>query len=99
MGTRTSAERDAATVEIVFALLSAVLLAAAVGGAAVAATVVLHLPAGALTVGAGLAASVFAARIVQLLTAWRRRGRTHSGGGDGRGLVQPSHPGRTSPVS
>jgi hypothetical protein len=93
MGTRTSAERDAATVEIVFALVSAAFLAALAGGAAVAVTLALRMPAEVVPSGAGLAAVVFAARVLRVLTAWRLRTRTAAGGS------HPSQPGRTSPVS
>jgi hypothetical protein len=93
MGTRTAAEHDAETVEIVFALTTAAFLAALVGGVAIAATVALRLPDTVLMAGAGLAALVFTARLLKVMTAWRRRAHA------GTGPAQPSHPGRTRPVS
>jgi Family of unknown function (DUF6332) len=112
METRT-AERDATTVEMVFALVTGAFLAALVGGAAVAVTVLFPLPGDVLVLGGALAALVFAARIVRVLTAWRRlrhagsgsATRTGTGTRAGTGTrtrtggTQPSHPGRTSPVS
>ncbi|MCF3961050.1 DUF6332 family protein, partial [Streptomyces fuscigenes] len=78
MGMRTAAERDAETVEIVYAFGTAALLAAAVGGASLVLTLALGLPTAAPKAGGVLAAAVFAARTVGVLTAPRRaraRGR------------------------
>lgn len=81
-GTRTQAERDAVTVEIGFALLSAAVLAGLVLLAFFGAHAVLDLPETRtwLTLGKGTAAVVFAGRVVQVLLrsrAGRRPGPEH----------------------
>ncbi|CAM5595979.1 DUF6332 family protein [Streptomyces fumanus] len=92
-GRRTQAERDAITVEIGYALCSAVFAAAVLFGAVAGPAYVFGLSGGARTTltgtGATLAAVVFVARVVSVLV--RFRAGTRSG--------QPSQPGRTSPDS
>lgn len=79
------------TVEIGYALLSAVLLAALVFGVVAGPKLMFALPyaleAGLLAAGFGAAAVAFVARVVTVL--WRF----------GRTPPQPSQPGRTSPDS
>lgn len=86
-GTRTQAERDAMTVEIGFALLSAAVLAGLVLLAFVGAHTVLELPDTRtwLTLGKGAAAVVFAGRVVYVLRrsrAGRRPAAEHEQAGD-----------------
>jgi hypothetical protein len=78
-GRRTQAERDAITVEIGYALFSAVFAAAVLFGAVAGPAYVFDLPAGARRtlagVGATLAAAVFAVRVVSVLLRFGRDGR------------------------
>ncbi|MFB6784070.1 MULTISPECIES: DUF6332 family protein [unclassified Streptomyces] len=104
MGRRSQEDRDAMTVEIVFALVSGAVLAAAAFIAVGAATVYLDLSRTAervvLLSGAVVSAVVFVARLVDVLWGFPRRGR-------GRPTAtlrpqdpsQPSQPGRTRPDS
>ncbi|MFD8723232.1 hypothetical protein EDD90_0897 [Streptomyces sp. Ag109_O5-1] len=89
-GRRGQAERDAITVEIGYALCSAVFAAAVVFGAVAGPALLFRLPAGLERVlplvGTVLAAVLFLARVVSVLVRFR-----HSS--------QPSQPGRTSPDS
>ncbi|MBT3152600.1 hypothetical protein HTV45_17245 [Streptomyces sp. CHD11] len=87
---RTQAERDAITVEIGYALLSAALAAALVLGAVAGPALLFELPAAVevLLVRGGwvVAAVLFVVRTVAVLVRFRR-------------AAQPSQPGRTSPDS
>ncbi|MEU4871489.1 DUF6332 family protein [Streptomyces sp. NPDC021608] len=87
---RSQAERDAITVEIGYALFSAVFAAAVLFGAVAGPALLFELPPLAekvtLRTGLVLAPLVFLVRVVSVLVRFR-------GGG------QPSHPGRTSPDS
>ncbi|MEU2623183.1 DUF6332 family protein [Streptomyces sp. NPDC007157] len=89
-GRRGQAERDAITVEIGYALCSAVFAAAAVFGAVAGPVLLFDLPGGlerALpVVGTVLATVVFFARVISVLVRFQRS-------------AQPSQPGRTSPDS
>ncbi|MER5519362.1 DUF6332 family protein [Streptomyces sp. NPDC002763] len=89
-GRRGRAERDAITVEIGYALCSAVFAAAVVFGAVAGPALLFDLPGGlehALPlVGVALATVVFFARVVSVLVRFQRSS-------------QPSQPGRTSPDS
>ncbi|GGV59594.1 DUF6332 family protein [Streptomyces griseoloalbus] len=89
-GRRTQAERDAITVEIGYALCSAVFAAAVVLGAVAGPALLFELPpvVGTLLLGTGsaLATVLFAVRTVAVLVRFRRAG-------------QPSQPGRTNPDS
>ncbi|MFF4395102.1 DUF6332 family protein [Streptomyces sp. NPDC001480] len=89
-GRRTKAEQDAWTVEIGYALVSAVFVAAltfgAVGGPALLFDLPRMLSAVLLRAGGILAAVAFVARVVGVLVSFRQR-------------AQPSQPGRTSPDS
>jgi hypothetical protein len=91
MSRRTQAERDAMTVEIGYAILSAVLVAALVFGVIAGPKLMFAMPyaaeRGLLVAGGAAAAGVFVARVVSVL---RRFSRTPA---------QPSQPGRTSPDS
>ncbi|WP_327358482.1 DUF6332 family protein [Streptomyces sp. NBC_01304] len=75
MGNRSQAARDAATVEIIFALVSALLAAAAVFGLVVAPALVFDLSGGPrhalLLVATTLAPVVFVVRLVRVLWRWR----------------------------
>ncbi|MFD3587786.1 DUF6332 family protein [Streptomyces sp. NPDC058683] len=89
-GRRGQAERDAITVEIGYALCSAVFAAAVVFGAVAGPALFFDLP-GRLEralplVGVALATVVFLARVVSVLVRFQRSS-------------QPSQPGRTSPDS
>ncbi|MET7788715.1 DUF6332 family protein [Streptomyces sp900116325] len=104
MGRRRQEDRDAMTVEIGFALVSAAFLAAVAFVAVTMATVFLDLPRTAehvlVRIGAVVAAVVFVARLVDVLWGFPRRGRrgpaaTHRP----QTPSQPSQPGRTSPDS
>jgi hypothetical protein len=89
-GRRTKAEQDAMTVEIGYALVSAVFAAAVIFGAVAGPALLLALPsllsAVLLRVGLTLAPIVFAVRVVSVVVRFRRG-------------TQPSQPGRTSPDS
>jgi hypothetical protein len=80
MGTRSSAEKDALTVEIGYALVSAVLAAALVFGAVAGPALFFELPRAVEAVlrftGAGIAALTFVARVVHVL--WRFPGKARS---------------------
>ncbi|RST04989.1 hypothetical protein E2C00_03840 [Streptomyces sp. WAC05374] len=90
MGNRTQAQRDAMTVEIGYALLTAAFLAAALFGLCAAPVLVLGLEGGAargtLMVAAAVAGLGFVARVARVL--WR-----FGAGPDGL----PDRPGRTGP--
>ncbi|MFJ3222123.1 DUF6332 family protein [Streptomyces sp. NPDC086783] len=88
MGKRTQAERDAMTVEIGYALFAgAVLAGAAFMAVAHALPAAFGISGGPLRqTAAGLAAGVFFATVVTVLTRFPRIG-------------QPSQPGRTNPDS
>ncbi|MFJ7332970.1 DUF6332 family protein [Streptomyces sp. NPDC101110] len=89
-GRRGQAERDAATVEIGYALCSAAFAAAVVFGAVAGPALLFDLPRAPERLlpqaGLVLAPVLFAARVVSVLVRFRRAG-------------QPSQPGRTSPDS
>ncbi|MEV6792933.1 DUF6332 family protein [Streptomyces sp. NPDC051320] len=91
MGRRTQAERDAITVEIGFAWVSAAFVAAVTFGGIVCPLFFFDLPSRTahllVAVGGGLAVIVFLARVVLVL--WRFGGRP----------PQQSQPGRTRPDS
>ncbi len=91
MGSRTQAQRDAATVEIGYALVSGVFVAimafAVVAGPAWAFEVSPGVRKGLGRAGAALAAVAFLARVATVL--WRFQNAQR----------QPSQPGRTSPDS
>ncbi|MER6247030.1 MULTISPECIES: DUF6332 family protein [Streptomyces] len=90
-GRRSQAERDAITVEIGYALCSALFAAAVLFGAVAGPALLFELPRSAelllLRVGLVLAPLLFVARVVSVLVRFRREG------------AQPSQPGRTSPDS
>ncbi|MFI6643948.1 DUF6332 family protein [Streptomyces sp. NPDC050504] len=92
--TRTRAERDAVTVEIVYALVSAAFVAGLAFGATAWPVLLLDLPPRAdrmlLMAGCALAGAAFVVRTVLVL--WRFGRRERSG-------AQPSQPGLTSPDS
>ncbi|KPC80868.1 MULTISPECIES: DUF6332 family protein [Streptomyces] len=98
MSPRTQAERDAVTVEIGYALVSGVLVAAATFAGVLLPALLLELPARAehmlFRVGAVLGALVFAVRVMHVLWRFPRRAEE-------RRLppVQPGPPGRTGPDS
>ncbi|MFC8198733.1 DUF6332 family protein [Streptomyces sp. NPDC060006] len=89
-GRRTQSERDAITVEIGYALASAVFAAAVVFGVVVGPALLFDLPDGVegvlLVAGTALAAGLFLLRVVSVLVRFRQG-------------PQPSQPGRTSPDS
>ncbi|MFI5632652.1 DUF6332 family protein [Streptomyces sp. NPDC051664] len=104
MGRRSQEDRDAVTVEIGFALVSAAFLAAAAFVAVAAPTVYLDLPRTAEhlldRIGAVVAAVVFVARLVDVLWGFPRRGSRRPAATHGpQAPSQPSQPGRTSPDS
>lgn len=88
---RTQADRDAVTIEIGYALLSAAVAGALVFGAVAGPTLMFTMghavERGLLVAGAAAGVLVFVVRVVTVL--WRFR----------RGAGQPSQPGRTSPDS
>ncbi|MEV6401171.1 DUF6332 family protein [Streptomyces sp. NPDC051907] len=94
MARRTQAERDAITVEIGYALLSAVLVAALVFGGIAGPKLMFDMPyaveRGLLVAGGVCAALAFVLRVVTVL--WRFSGAP-------RPPAQPSQPGRTKPDS
>ncbi|MGW3663137.1 DUF6332 family protein [Streptomyces sp. NPDC005141] len=89
---RTQAQRDAATVEIGYALASAVFVAAVAFGAVSGPALFLDLSHGAeralVTAGAGLAAVLFALRVATVLFRFHNHAEP-----------QPSQPGLTNPDS
>ncbi|MEU6351326.1 DUF6332 family protein [Streptomyces sp. NPDC047072] len=89
-GRRGQAERDAMTVEIGYALCSALFAAAVLFGAVAGPALLFELPHTVelllLRIGLGVAPVVFVARVISVLVRFR------SGG-------QPSQPGRTNPDS
>ncbi|MGW2645938.1 DUF6332 family protein [Streptomyces sp. NPDC001393] len=89
-GRRTEAQRDAATVEIGYALVSAAFAAAVLFGAVAGPALLFDLPRllslGLLRLGMTVAPVVFVARVVSVLVRFRR-------------AAQPSQPGRTNPDS
>ncbi|MET9913704.1 DUF6332 family protein [Streptomyces sp. NPDC006476] len=89
-GRRNKAEQDAMTVEVGYALVSAVFAAAVIFGAVAGPALLFGLPpllsAVLLRVGLTLAPIVFVVRVVSVLVRFRRGG-------------QPSQPGRTNPDS
>ncbi|MER5216236.1 DUF6332 family protein [Streptomyces sp. NPDC002838] len=89
-GRRGQAERDAITVEIGYALCSALFAAAVVFGAVAGPALLFELPDTVavllLRTGLVLAPVLFFARVVSVLVRFRR-------------TAQPSQPGRTSPDS
>ncbi|MFI9583430.1 DUF6332 family protein [Streptomyces sp. NPDC052236] len=95
MSPRTQAERDAMTVEIGYALLSAVLVAAIVFGVIAGPKLMFALPyaaeRGLLIAGGAAAAVTFVLRVVTVLRRFARTPRPTP--------AQPSQPGRTSPDS
>ncbi|MFE3497108.1 DUF6332 family protein [Streptomyces sp. NPDC059175] len=97
MKQRSQAERDAITVEICYALFSAVFAAAVVFAALVGPTLAFAVPyvveRGLLVVGAAASALVFAWRVTTVL--WRFSRRTDQSSRPD----QPSQPGRTNPDS
>ncbi|MFF4209496.1 DUF6332 family protein [Streptomyces sp. NPDC001796] len=91
-GRRTQAQRDAITVEIGYALCSAVFAAALVFGVVAGPAFAFGLPGGTrhmlVVPGIAVASVLFAVRVVSVLVRF------------GRGVgAQPSQPGRTSPDS
>ncbi|MFJ8857763.1 DUF6332 family protein [Streptomyces sp. NPDC102451] len=98
MSRRTQAERDAMTVEIGYALVSGVLVAAVTFAGVSVPALLLRLPGSAESVlfraGAVLGALAFVLRAVHVLWRFPRAAEE-------RRLppVQPSQPGRTSPDS
>jgi hypothetical protein len=90
-GRRDQAERDAITVEIGYALCSALFAAAVLFGAVAGPALLFELPGAVetllLRVGTALAPVVFLARVISVLVRFRREGD------------QPSQPGRTNPDS
>jgi hypothetical protein len=88
---RTRADRDAVTIEIGYALLSAAVAGALVFGAVAGPTFMFTMgyavERGLLLAGAAAGVLVFVVRVVTVL--WRF----------GRRAAQPSQPGRTSPDS
>ncbi|OEJ29812.1 hypothetical protein AR457_30655 [Streptomyces agglomeratus] len=92
MGTRTQAQRDAMTIEIGYAVLSAAVLAGVTFAAVTAPWYLLGAAPGpkwvVLVAGCALAAAVFVLRVVHVLAGYR-----------GAPGTQPSQPGRTRPDS
>ncbi|MFF0013661.1 DUF6332 family protein [Streptomyces sp. NPDC005374] len=90
-GRRDQAERDAVTVEIGYALCSALFAAAVIFGAVAGPALLFELPGTVetllLRVGTALAPVVFLARVISVLVRFRQDGD------------QPSQPGRTNPDS
>ncbi|MCH0562377.1 MULTISPECIES: DUF6332 family protein [unclassified Streptomyces] len=94
-GGRSQAERDAITVEIGYALLSATFAAVLLFGAVAGPAYAFHLPAGTrgvlVAVGAALASVLFLVRVASVLTRFRQ--------GPGPDGDLPGRPGRTRPGS
>ncbi|MGW2967179.1 DUF6332 family protein [Streptomyces mirabilis] len=92
MGRRTQEQRDAMTIEIGYALLSATFAAGlalgAVSGPALLFDLPLTIEKGLITSGVLLATALFAVRVVTVLVRFGHAAGTH-----------PSHPGRTNPDS
>ncbi|MET7730092.1 DUF6332 family protein [Streptomyces sp. NPDC005402] len=90
-GRRSQAERDAITVEIGYALCSALFAAAVLFGAVAGPALLFELPGTMervlLRVGLTVAPVVFMARVISVLLRFRRE------------MPQPSQPGRTNPDS
>jgi len=90
-GRRSQAERDAITVEIGYALCSALFAAALLFGAVAGPALLFELPDTVekllLRVGLALAPLLFVARVVSVLVRFRQDD------------AQPSQPGRTNPDS
>ncbi|MFE3853897.1 DUF6332 family protein [Streptomyces griseorubiginosus] len=90
-GRRNQAERDAMTVEIGYALCSALFAAAVLFGAVAGPALLFELPGTVekllVRVALTIAPVVFVARVISVLVRFRREG------------AQPSQPGRTSPDS
>ncbi|MEU6772495.1 DUF6332 family protein [Streptomyces sp. NPDC046759] len=89
-GRRTKAQRDAATVETGYALVSAAFAAAVLFGALAGPALLFDLPhllsTALLRLGAAVAPVVFMARVISVLVRFRQ-------------AAQPSQPGRTNPDS
>ena len=97
---RTQSERDAATVEMVYAAATGILLAAA-GFAAMAAPVLADAAHGTaregwFTAAVVMAAGLFCGRVALTLRRFERENRSRGGGVT---AGQPSQPGRTRPDS
>ncbi|MGC0405529.1 hypothetical protein RKD27_008173 [Streptomyces sp. SAI-126] len=90
-GRRNQAERDAITVEIGYALFSALFAAAVLFGAVAGPALLFELPGTVekllVRVGLTIAPVLFVARVISVLVRFRRQG------------TQPSQPGRTNPDS
>ncbi|MGC4979541.1 DUF6332 family protein [Streptomyces sp. DT193] len=90
---RTQAQRDAVTVEIGYALASAVFVAAVAFGVVTGPALFLDLSSGAvhalMTAGGTLATALFALRVATVLFRFHQESA----------VPQPSQPGRTSPDS
>ncbi|MEV5490744.1 DUF6332 family protein [Streptomyces bobili] len=103
-GRRTQAQRDAITVEIGYALLSAAFAAAVLFGAVAGPALLFQLPdtVEKVLLRAGLLAMpvLFIVRVVSVLIRFPAPHRIgHTDGETGRPGGQPSQPGRTSPDS
>lgn len=100
-GRRNQADRDAATVEIGYALCSALFAAAVLFGAVAGPALLFELPdtveALLLRVGLAIAPVVFVARVISVLVRFRQAGAQH--GRTRQDGAQPSQPGRTNPDS
>ncbi|WP_371657831.1 DUF6332 family protein [Streptomyces sp. NBC_00280] len=92
----TQARRDAVTVEIGYALCSALFLAVVVFGVVAGPALAFELSdtvqATLVATGATLGAVLFTVRVVSVLNRFSRES-------DGTGGTQPSQPGRTNPDS
>ncbi|MEU0426026.1 DUF6332 family protein [Streptomyces canus] len=90
-GRRNQAERDAITVEIGYALCSALFAAAVLFGAVAGPALLFELPGTVerllLRIGLTIAPVVFVARVISVLVRFRQQ------------RAQPSQPGRTNPDS
>ncbi|MCX5522042.1 DUF6332 family protein [Streptomyces bobili] len=103
-GRRTQAQRDAITVEIGYALLSAAFAAAVLFGAVAGPALLFQLPDTVekvlLRVGLIAMPVLFIVRVVSVLIRFpAQHGIGHTDGETGRPGGQPSQPGRTSPDS
>ncbi|WP_066951478.1 DUF6332 family protein [Streptomyces lushanensis] len=100
MGTRSTAERDAVTVEIGFAVVTGALAAGLVFAVVAGPAWYFGLPEIFRRAGAVAAAAAFLARVVQVLWRFPRRTGTVAGPyTPADPPAQPSQPGRTSPDS